>query len=188
LINWTRPPLREQFIPRGAPGAWDGGMILTARAPVVVGDKLHFYYGGTDGLHDDPRVNAAIGLATLRLDGFCSMRAAEGEGWLMTRREPFHEPVVTINARTAADGFITAEVIDRRSRVVPGFSRKDCLAFTGDSVRHALKWKSAHFPAKPRPDDYRIRFWLTNAELFSYLPEGLDPNQPDLARFPMTGR
>ena len=47
--------------------------------------------------------------------------------------------------------------------------------------------KEARFPAKQKRDDYKIRFWLKNAELFSYLPEGLDPNQPDLARFPQAG-
>lgn len=187
LINWTRPPLREEFIPRGAAGEWDGGMIVTARAPVVVGDKLFFYYGGMDGLHDDRRVNAGIGLATLRLDGFCSMRAAAGAGWLITRREPFHTPAVTINARTAPDGFVAAEILDRRNRVVPGFSKRDCLAFTGDSVRHVLKWSTPQLPSKPKRDDYKLRFWLKDAELFSYLPEGLDPNEPDLARFPRTG-
>jgi hypothetical protein len=187
LVNWTRPPAREQFIPRGAKGDWDGGMIVTARAPVIVGDRLHFYYGGTDGLHDDKRVNAGIGLATLRLDGFCSMRAGATEGWLITRREPFHQPSLTINAKTGSDGFVTAEILDRRNRVVPGFSRNDCLAFTGDSVRHTLGWKAKAFPANTKRDDYKIRFWLKKAELFAYLPEGLDPNQPDLARFPRTG-
>jgi hypothetical protein len=187
LINWTRPPAREQFIPRGAKGEWDGGMIVTARAPVIVGDKLHFYYGGTDGLHDDNHVNAGIGLATLRLDGFCSMRAGGTEGWLITRREPFHQPAVTINAKTATNGWVTAELLDRRNRVVPGFSRNECLAFTADAVRHPLRWKETRFPANQKRDDYKIRFCLKNAELFSYLPEGLDPNQPDLARFPTAG-
>lgn len=187
LINWTRPPERHQFIPRGAQGAWDAGMIVTARAPVVVGDQLFFYYGGTDGLHDDRRVNAGIGLATLRLDGFCSLRAGTEEGWLITRREPFREPMVSINARTAADGFVVAEILDRRNRVVPGFARADCVPFTGDAVRHRLRWKTAAFPVKPRRDDYKIRFHLKKAELYSYLPEGLDPAQPDLARFPQTG-
>ncbi len=37
------------------------------------GDELWFYYGGTDKVHDEPRTKAAIGLAKLRLDGFCSM-------------------------------------------------------------------------------------------------------------------
>ena len=187
LINWTRPPAREQFIPRGASGEWDDGMILTARAPVIIGDRLHFYHGGCDGLHDDQRVNAAIGLATLRLDGFCSMQAGDREGFLISRREPFRIPEVTINAKTSAGGFVVAEILDRRDRVLPGFSRNDCVPFTGDSVRHILKWNTAQFPTTPKSDDWRIRFWLKNAGLYSYLPSGLDPNQPDLARFPQTG-
>jgi hypothetical protein len=177
LINWTRPPERRQFIPRGAKGRWDGGMIVTARAPIPVGDKLHFYYGGCDGLHDDKRVNAAIGLATLRLDGFCSMRAGDTEGWLISRREPFRQPVVTINARTGTDGLVVAEILDRRNRVLPGFSKQDCVAFRGDALHHELRWRSAQFAAAPKADDYKIRFWLKNAELFSYLPD-LQPQLP----------
>lgn len=180
LVNWTRPPERPQFIMR-APGQWDGGMIVTARAPVRVGDELWFYYGGCDGFHDEPRVNAAIGLATLRLDGFCSMRAGANEGWLISRREPAREPVVTINARTGRDGYVTAELLDRKNRVLPGFSRNECTPFSGDSVKHELRWKTVRFPSGNPPADYKIRFWLRNADLFSYLPHGLDPNQPDFA-------
>jgi hypothetical protein len=187
LVNWTRPSERSEFIPRGAKGTWDSGMIVTARAPAIVGDQLYFYYGGCDGVHDQPRVRAAIGLATLRLDGFCSMRAGETEGWLITRREPFHEPAITINARTTSDGFVTAEILDRHNRVVPGFARQDCLAFTGDSIRYVLKWKTGQFAAEQTRTDYKIRFWLKAAEIFSYLPSGLDPKQPDLVRFPKTG-
>ena len=142
MVNWTRPVPREQFIPLGAPGEWDDGMIYTARAPVVVGDKLHFYYGGCDGFHDDKRVKTGIGLATLRLDGFCSMRAGTAEGWLITKREPMREPVVMINARSAPGGVITAEILDRKDAVVPGFSRAECEPFRGDAVadlRHLLK-------------------------------------------------
>jgi predicted GH43/DUF377 family glycosyl hydrolase len=183
LINWTRAPGRPQFIPRGAKGQWDSGMVYTARAPVLVGDKLYFYYSGSDGLHDDRRVNAAIGLATLRLDGFCSMRADESEGWLISRRDPFRKPAVTINARTGTNGYVVAEILDRRNKVVPGFSKQDCGAFSGDSVRHELKWKTAQFTNAQKANDYKIRFWLKNAELFSYLPADLDPTQPDIARF-----
>jgi hypothetical protein len=187
LVNWTRPPAREAFIPRGKPGDWDSGMIVTARAPVVVGDRLYFYYGGCDGVHDQPRVRAAIGLAALRLDGFCSMRAGHEEGWLITRREPFHEPAVTINARTANGGSIVAEIVDRRNEVVAGFSRTDCLAFQGDSVRCVLRWKAEKFATGQVRPDYKLRFWLKDAELFSYLPSGLDPQQRDVARLPSAG-
>ncbi|MGN6548010.1 MAG: hypothetical protein ACTHK7_23450, partial [Aureliella sp.] len=186
-VNWTRPPEREELIPRGAQGDWDGGMIVTARAPVVVGDKLYFFYGGTDLVHDEKRVKAAIGLATMRLDGFCSMTSdRSAEGWLITRREPFRQPQVTINARTRDGGEITAEILDRQNRVVPGFSRSECIPFQGDDVRHTLAWKTDAFPSPPA-SDYKIRFWLKNAELFSYLPAALDPNEKDLARFPAAG-
>ena len=114
LISWTRPPERPELIPLGPAGAWDDGMIFTARAPVVVGDRLHFYYGGCDAAHDEKRVKAAIGLATLRLDGFCSMRAGANGGWLITRREGLREPAVIINARTRPGGDVTAELLDRQ--------------------------------------------------------------------------
>lgn len=187
LVNWTRPPARSQFIPRGAPDQWDDGMIFTARAPVIVGDKLHFYYGGCDRVHDESRTRAAIGLATLRIDGFCSLRAEETESWLITRREPFREPAVTINARTFSGGSLTAEVLDRQHRVVPGFSRDECIGFSGDAVQHVLRWRQPHFPIANGPRDFKLRFWLRNAELFSYLPHGLDPEQPDLARMQQAG-
>ena len=184
LVNWTRPPQRNAFIARGRADQWDAGMIVTARAPVKVGDQLYFYYGGCQGVHDEPRVRAAIGLAMLRLDGFCSMRAAGEEGYLITRREPLLEPAVTINAKTSPTGTISAEIVDRHDQIIPGFGREDCISFQGDSVDHLLKWKSNRFQPKQIREDYKFRFWLTDAELFSYLPSALDPNQPDLARFP----
>ncbi len=182
LINWTRPHVRTPFIAHGAKAQWDSGMIYTARAPVVVGEKLYFYYGGCDALHDDRRVNAAIGLAALRLDGFCSLQAGETEGWFISRREPMRKPLVNINARTGNGGFVVAEILDRQNRVVPGFSREDCTPFTGDSVSAVLKWTTARLPT-PLAADYKLRFYMRNADLFSYFPAALDSAQPDLARF-----
>ncbi len=171
LINWTRPPDRQPFIPRGAAGEFDGGMIYTARAPVQRGDHLFFYYGGFDGPHDEPQVKGSIGLATLRLDGFCSMRAGKAEGWLIARREPLRAPRVIINAKTAQDGYIAAEILDRHNRPLPGFSREKCVPFRGDAVRHVLQWKTAQFSEEQRDGDKKIRFYLKNADLYSYLPE-----------------
>lgn len=187
LINWTRPVDREQFLPRGEAGSWDGGMIVTARAPVVWRDQLYFYYGGTDKVHDDKRAKAGIGLATLRLDGFCSMAADASEGWLISRREPMREPQVYINAVTRTDGHISAELLNRKNQTVPGFSRQDCITFQGDSVKHALRWKTESFTSQQLKGDFKIRFWIKNADLYSYLPASLDPEQPDLARFPNNG-
>jgi len=171
LINWTRTPERAQFIPRGAPGEFDSDMIYTARAPVQMGDELWFYYGGFDGPHNSRTTISHIGLAKLRLDGFCSMRAGADEGWLISRREVFARPKVTINARTAPGGCVAAELLDRDNNVIPGFSRAECNTFTGDSVRHVLTWKTAELPEEMREPDKKIRFLLKQADLFSYLPD-----------------
>jgi hypothetical protein len=44
-------------------------------------------------------------------------------------------------------------------------------------VHHELRWRSAQFGEAQKAGDYKIRFWLKNAELFSYLPN-LQPQAP----------
>ncbi len=187
MMQWTRPQDRSPFIELGDKGSWDSGMIVTARAPVVVDDQLYFYYGGCDKVHDEKQVKAGIGLAVMRRDGFCSMNAGYDEGWLITRREPMLEPRVQINARVHRGGSIQAELLDRKNRVVSGFSREESATFTGDSTSHELRWKTESFEGKAKRKDYKIRFWIRQAELFSYLPSKLDPQEPDIARFQSTG-
>ncbi|MFO0922536.1 MAG: hypothetical protein U0905_08645 [Pirellulales bacterium] len=186
MVNWTRPKQRDEFLPLGPKDAWDDGMIVTAKAPIVMGDQLYFYYGGADEVHDDKRAQAGIGLAKLRLDGFCSMET-EKEGWLRTRREVMRSPSIWINAKTAPGGSVVAELLDRKNRVIEGFSKEDCHAFEGDAVRHTLTWTKKELPKKAMESDVKIRFWLRNAQLYSYLPTDLDPKEPDLARFPEAG-
>jgi hypothetical protein len=187
MVQWTRPHDRTPLIRLGEQGSWDDGMIVTARAPVIVGEELYFYYGGCDKVHDEKQVNAGIGLATMRLDGFCSMKGADQMGWLITRREPMLEPRVSINARVDPGGLIQAELLDRHNRVVPGFSREESQAFTGDSTAQEIRWNTATFEGKGKRKDYKIRFWIRRAELFSYLPSKLDPLEPDITRFQSTG-
>lgn len=180
LISWTRTPERKPFIPLGPEGSFDSGMIYTARAPVVVGDKLYFYYGGFDRIHDYYKdVKGAIGLATLRLDGFCSMRAGVREGWLISRREVFRTPRITVNARTASSGYVVAELLDRNDNVVPGFGRDGCIPFKGDSVRGTIEWKTKQFAGEWIGADKKVRFFLKNADLYSYLPADVDTAKDD---------
>ena len=170
LINWTRPPARPSFIPRGPKGSFDSDMIYTARAPIIDGDKLIFYYGGFDQPHNAKRANGAIGMATLRLDGFVSMHAGPEGGWLVTRREKIAAPEIKINAVTSAGGEIRAEILDLNGNVIPGFSQTDSIPFQGDAVRHTLRWKTPEFQPDQKNTVKKIRFVLKNADLYSYLP------------------
>ncbi len=181
LVQWNRTPARSSFIPRGAAGEFDSGMIYTARSPVLMGDKLYFYYGGFNGPHNAPAGanRAAIGLGMLRLDGFCSMRAGTSVGHFISRPEQFENPVVSINARTDADGVIEAEIIDGSGKALVGFSRADCISFRGDDVRHRLCWKNSTFAPEQIGVEKRLRFFLRDADIYSYATHALiSPSNP----------
>jgi hypothetical protein len=180
LIQWNRTPERKPFIALGKKPAWDWGMIYTARAPVQIGDKLFFYYGGFDRIHDVyDGVQGAIGAATLRLDGFCSMRAGAKEGWLISRREVFGTPRVTINAKCAPGGYVVAELLDRNNNLLTGFSRAECIPFKGDSVSGVIRWRAEEFSSAQSEADKKIRFILKSADLYSYLPADTDQTKDD---------
>jgi hypothetical protein len=173
LVNWQRPPgpQRSAFIPVGRSGDFDSAMVMgVANAPVVVGDELWFYYGGWTAPHRSPTRDVAIGLAVLRLDGFASLRAGSREGRLITKPEQFTRPAVLINARVSPGGYLAAELLDERGRPLPGFERDRCLLFTGDSVRHRLMWKKREFPADEARRTFAIRFYMREADLYSFLP------------------
>jgi hypothetical protein len=185
LVNWTRTPKREPFIPNSPVKDFDCGFIGTAREPLVMGDELWFFYSGWDQVHEDyTGLRAAAGLATLRLDGFCSMQAGDKEGWLISRREVFNTPKVTINAKCAPGGYVTAELVDRWNNVIPGFEKTYCNAFTGDSVHGELTWaKHPTFPPELTDKDRKVKFYIKDADLYSYLPvdinQEIDDSHPD---------
>jgi hypothetical protein len=71
---------------------------------------------------------------------------------------------VAINAK----GSVSAEILDQDGRPIPGFGVDDCLGFTGDSTRHTLRWRSSEFPQAHRAGAKRLRFRLSDADLYSY--------------------
>ena len=77
-----RPPLLKL----GAAGQWDDGMLHTPSQPLVEGDEIRLLYGASDQTHVSPVAggwgNCAIGLATLRKDGFASLGCGGSGGFL----------------------------------------------------------------------------------------------------------
>jgi hypothetical protein len=180
FINWTRTPKREPFIANSPFHAYDSGMLLVARAPVVMGDELWFYYSAADQIHEDYKgITCSVALAKLRIDGFCSMRAGEDEGWFISRREVFNTPKVYINAKCKPGGYVAAELLDRHNNVIPGFEWYYSNAFTGDSTCAELTWKTQKFPDSLIDKDKKIKFRIRNADLFSYLPADINTEIDD---------
>ncbi|MFN0195466.1 MAG: hypothetical protein ACKVT0_01870, partial [Planctomycetaceae bacterium] len=142
--DWKAEAEQATFLPYGtSKDDWDWGQVYPHHPPIVVDDKIHIYYGGTRGrhwatYHDDP-IDSAIGLATLRLDGFVSVETTE-TGTLTTRPLVFFGDTIEINAN-ADGGSLAIEALDLEGNPIEGFSKDDCDSITSDGVRHAASWK-----------------------------------------------
>jgi hypothetical protein len=165
--EWSRVAAQATFIPTGQTGSWDDGMLFCA--PLIThNDRVLIYYGGWDGPHNTSKRQAGIGLATLRKDGFVSLDAGADEGMITTRVLIDDDAAgqLLINAE-AQGGAIRVEVIGGDGKVLPGYAKSDCLPSTGDGIRQRVRWKAQD--VLPSTDKgIRLRFWLTDAKLYSF--------------------
>jgi len=167
---------------RWTSGKWDAGYIQNVGNLLVVKDeKLIFLYsacvgnpsrlgiGGfscdLNGAYD----NGASGVATLRRDGFASMRPAVGEtrGELVTRPVRFFGKWLFVNADVKA-GTLKAEVVDAEGNVLPGYSARECLSLKGDFTKARLSWRGAMDLAPIAGRVVRFRFLVENGDLYSF--------------------
>lgn len=165
--HWTRQEApRTPILPLGPDGAWDDGMVFTPNHPLVEGDSIKLYYGGFDVTHGVKGGTAAIGLATLRKDGFASLDAGDEEGVVLTK------PVESVGGRLSvnykgATGQIRAEIIDAAGKVIPGYEKEACTPLSGEAIDAPVIWGDR----KELPNAHgsiQVRFTLRNASLFSF--------------------
>jgi len=122
-LHWDRVQPHWGFFRPGLWGTWDRE-IAALSAPIVKDDRLLFYYSGSNlpqnsisrehpqsslwgwGKRiDDQRTGFAIGLATMRLDGFASLDSYGGiDGTITTKTLTFEGERLTINARAPQAG------------------------------------------------------------------------------------
>ncbi len=166
--HWDRR-IRTPFIPTTPKeGAWDYGNNAPAtNPPIRVGDELWFYYSGRSTHHDVVPNTGAIGLGTLRVDGFVSMDAGASEGVLTTKPLRLTGQTLCINA-DAAGGKLLVEVVGQDGDVVAPFSTANCEPLTSDAIRHAVRWRGATDLASIRDRIVRLRFRLVGAKLYAF--------------------
>lgn len=173
--HWDRPD-RQPFIPVSEKqGDWNWGNVQSvAGGCLVVGDKLYFYFSGRAGAGGAEKRDGggATGLAFLRRDGFASMNATSGAGVLTTRPVKFTGKHLFVNVADAK-GELRAEVLDESGNVIAPFSRDNCEPVTTDSTRAGLRWKGAADLSTLAGKAVRLRFHLSNAELYAFW---LSPN------------
>ena len=116
-------------------------------------------------VRDGRRIQRATGLATLRLDGFVSL-TAPGEGSVTTRLLQTPGGRLTVNARVGGD--LRAEILDQDGDVIPGYGAQQCNPVRGDSLRHAVTWRSGADRVPRREAGLRIRFHLRDTDLYAF--------------------
>ena len=174
-IGWQRPFPGQFFIYKGDSGSWDGVMVRPM-SPVLHQDSIWIYYGGwngpygieehVDAVQRGEPIERAVGLATLPLDRFVSMRAAAHTGTLTTRVLLIPGGKLKINADVQAD--LAVEILDPEGRRLPGYGVSECEEVRGDGLSLAVRWRGHADLDELRGKKVRLRFLWRRGDLYSF--------------------
>ena len=165
-------PSHSPFMPvNETDGAWNyGNMQSVNGVPLIVGDSLYIYSSGRskNGVWWDAGVST--GLATLRRDGFVSMRAGNKEGFLTTEKLSFDGKYFFVNADVKAKGAqLKVELLDADGNPIPGFTKRDCLVMRGaDKTKQLITWKGKQDLTELAGRTIRAKFYLTRGDLYAF--------------------
>ena len=164
------------FIPASrTDGRWDRGYVQSVTGGVIVYDnELRIYYAGFSGMTTDKsgaltydaHSGGALGVASLRRDGFASL---DGSGMITTKVLTATKNVkhlfVNVNAKA---GSLKAEILDHEGHVLEGYSLEACLPVTEDSCRVRINWKGCDDLSFLQNKAFRLRFVQANCEFYSF--------------------
>jgi len=165
---WHENYPTKRFIEASGKGKWDGQMIMPASHIVLNDDEMKFYYAGCDHTHRPPYGEQilAIGVASLRPDGFVYLEAGERPAELFTRIFAISEPGFEMNA-DAFKGEILVEICDGDGKVVPGFEMENCVPIKKDGLRIPINWKGNPDQSKLLNTNIRLRVSAKNSDVYS---------------------
>ncbi len=167
-LSWVYA--EKPIIPRGGDGAFDKDIILPSSTIVTHNDRHWLYYGGANERHGTKKVtfprDQAIGVATLRLDGFVSLQAGEKPAVLLTKPFRLEGDRLLINV-DASQGEMSVEVLDENGKPMAGYSGRAAAVFRKvDDLRLSPQWSKPLSNLKGSV--VRLRFHLTRAALYSF--------------------
>ena len=158
----------EKMIQRGAEGSFDRAGASPFAQPVTWRDRHWLYYGGMSKGHKNEDDQMSIGLATLRLDGFVSLAAADKPGAITTRPFRVEGSRLELNV-DASRGQVSVEVLDAAGHPIPGFTRQDCRSGERvDELRFQPGWKNQSGIAAVNGQIVRLKIHLHNAHLYAF--------------------
>lgn len=165
-VYWQRMPDRPRLLALGDEGEWDRGMIFAGQSWVEVGDEWWIYYNGWDGPHNTMDRRSAVGLATVRKEGFYSLRGPSGGAVVATRSIRWPGGQLVVNADASA-GELKVRVMDEKRQPLEGFGYDDCQPFQGDSTGHVVTWRGGT-AEQLEGQNVRFDFLLRDADLYTF--------------------
>ena len=176
-FHFSRPDRRRFISCTWDEKSWRFGNVQSSiGSPLVVGDKLYFYFSGrakaSAGMYNRAGKNSnswsggvATGLAIIRRDGFASMDAKAGGGTLTTRPVTFKGKYLFVNVNCPG-GELKAEVLDENNNVIGPYTLANCTPVSSDSTLVALTWKDNLSALSGQT--VRFRFHLTKGSLYAF--------------------
>ena len=134
--------------------------LARAEEPAAMHGNRHLTFG------------RGIGVAQLRADGFCSLRANRLPGSVVTK--PFRWPGGTLQVNASVlggggAGSLRTEVLTEDLQPVPGLTRDEADPLRGDGIRLQQTWAGdACAIRKVRGKRIRLKFHMDNVDLFSF--------------------
>lgn len=161
--SWYREDMKPFMAVSETSSAWNNGNLQSvAGSPLIVGDKLYFYLSGRKLTAGGQEITTT-GLATLRRDGFASMK---GTGELLTAKLKFTGSYFYVNANIS--GELRVELLNADGTVIPGYSKNECKPFKGDTVKQQVEWSSNKTLTSLAGQNIRVKFYVTDGEFFSF--------------------
>lgn len=105
------------------------------------------------------------GLMKYRKDGWVSASSTKRRGVIETKTFKANGELL-INAKTAADGFVLVEVLDRAGNAIDRYSGNNGAVFSGDDVAQPLSWAEGMVSSLPS-QPFKLRITLENAEVYT---------------------
>jgi hypothetical protein len=172
LTDWQRP-LRSRLLSVGNPGDYDGGSVYVFSTPVIHNDEIFIYYNafphyhiGCWPVHEamDPEMCGSLGLAKLRLDGFCGLFTNPYPGKIVTVPLKISGDVILVNnlPDSKKDGWLRIEIQDKNGMPVPGFTCEECNPITRDGLYNEITWTSGKTIKELEEHEVKIAIYQTD--------------------------
>jgi hypothetical protein len=164
-IRWERVEPGRPLIPLGPARSYDAGCIYAqAGPPLLDGERIALYYGGSEAVHRGWKRHCLLCRATLRKDGFAGLEplAADQPARLTTKPLRWTGGAVCVNADLHG-GSMRVSLLDAAGAVLD-----ESRPITEDATDLALRWTSGRAWTASRGTLLRLRFEWRGGRLYSF--------------------